>query len=49
MVDTSPDTSNSDKLVVAVRYVDEQNRPREKGLKMKEANDKTGVVKLRKF
>ena len=42
MADTSPDSSNTDRLVVAVRYVDEENSPRERVLEMKEAIDKTG-------
>ena len=42
MADTSPDSSNTDRLVVAVRYVDEENSPRERILEMKEAIDKTG-------
>ena len=39
---TSPDTSNTDRLVVAVRHVDKTNSPRERVLEMKEAIDKTG-------
>ena len=42
MADTSPDTSNTDRLVVAVRYVDENNVPNERVLEMKETTDKTG-------
>ena len=42
MADTSPDTSNMDRLVVAVRYVDGTNSPRERVLEVKEAIDKTG-------
>lgn len=42
MADTSPDTSNTNRLVVAVRYVDENNVPNERILKMKETSDKTG-------
>ena len=42
MADTSPDTSNTDRLVVAVRYVDEDNVPNERVLEMKETTDKTG-------
>lgn len=42
MADTSPDTANTDRLVVAVRYVDEQNSATERTLQMKEAIDKTG-------
>ncbi len=41
MADTSPDTANTDRLVVAVRYVDEENSPMERVLEMKEAIDKT--------
>ena len=36
MADTSPDSSNTDRLVVAIRYVDERV------LEVKEAIDKTG-------
>ena len=42
MADTSPDTSNADRLVVAVRYIDEENCPHERVLEMKETTDKTG-------
>ncbi|XP_046854179.1 uncharacterized protein LOC124447320 [Xenia sp. Carnegie-2017] len=42
MADTSPDTSNADRLVVAVRYVDENNVPNERILEMKETRNKTG-------
>ena len=42
MADTSPDTSNTDRLVVAVRYVGEDNMPNERVLEMKETTDKTG-------
>ena len=42
MADTSPDTSNTDRLVVAVRYVDGTNSPKERVLEVKEAIDKTG-------
>ena len=42
MADTSPDTSNADRLVVAVRYVDENNVPNERVLEMKETSNKTG-------
>ena len=42
MADTSPVTANTDRLVVAVRYVDEENSPTERVLEMKEAIDKTG-------
>ncbi|XP_028414896.1 52 kDa repressor of the inhibitor of the protein kinase-like [Dendronephthya gigantea] len=42
MADTSPDTANTDRLVVAVRYIDEDNHPRERVLEMKETTDKTG-------
>ena len=42
MADTSPDTSNTDRLIVAVRYVDENNVPNERVLEMKETTDKTG-------
>ena len=42
MADTSLDTSNTDRLVVAVRYVDENNMPNERVLEMKETTDKTG-------
>ena len=42
MADTSPDTANTDRLVVAVRYVDEHNSATERVLEMKEAIDKTG-------
>ena len=39
--DSSPDTSNTDRLVVAVCYVDENNVPNERVLEMKETTDKT--------
>ena len=42
MADTSPDHANTDRLVVAVRYVDEHNSATERVLEMKEAIDKTG-------
>ena len=42
MADTSPDTANTDRLVVAVRYVDKENQPRERVLEMKETTDKSG-------
>ena len=42
MADTSPDTSNTDRLVVAVCYVDENNVPNERVLEMKETTNKTG-------
>ncbi|XP_046840697.1 uncharacterized protein LOC124434814 isoform X3 [Xenia sp. Carnegie-2017] len=42
MADTSPDTSNAVRLVVAVRYVDENNVPNERILEMKETRNKTG-------
>ena len=42
MADTSPDTSNTDRLVVAVCYVDKNNVPNERVLEMKEKTDKTG-------
>ena len=40
--DTSPDTSNTNRLAVAVRYVDETNSPKERVLEIKEAIDNTG-------
>ena len=40
--DTSPDTSNTNRPLVAVRFVDETNSPKERVLEMKEAIDKTG-------
>ncbi|CAB4046137.1 unnamed protein product, partial [Paramuricea clavata] len=42
MADTSPDTANTDRLVVAVRYVNEENQPKERVLEMKETKDKSG-------
>ena len=42
MVDTSPDTANTDRLVVAVRYINEENQHKERVLEMKETTDKTG-------
>ena len=42
MADTLPDTSNADRLVVAARYVNEENCPQERVLEMKETSDKTG-------
>ena len=41
MADTSPDTSNADRLVAA-RHADEENCPQERVLEMKETSDKTG-------
>ena len=38
----SPDTSNTDRLVVAVPYIDGNNVPNERVLEMKETTDKTG-------
>ena len=49
MADLSPDTSNSDRLVVAVRYVDETNSPKERVLEMKEATDKTGKGQVKEI
>ena len=43
MADTSPDISNMDRMVVAVRYVDDNNVPNERVLEMKETADKTGI------
>jgi hypothetical protein len=40
--DTTPDTSNQDKLVVAARYVDSAGVPRERVVEMKESLDKSG-------
>ena len=45
MADTSPDISNKDRLVVAVRYVDENNVPNERVLEMKETADKNQWTK----
>ncbi len=42
MADTSPDTANTDRLVVAVRYVNDENQPKERVLEMKETKDKSG-------
>ena len=42
MADTSPDTANTDRLVVAVRYVNTDNEPRERVIEMKETRDKDG-------
>jgi hypothetical protein len=42
MADTSPDTANTDRLAVAVRYVNEENQPKERVLEMKETKDKSG-------
>ena len=39
---SSPDASNTDRLIVAVRYVDENNVPNERILEMKETWNKTG-------
>ena len=41
--DTTPDTSNQDKLVVAGRYVDSAGLPRERVIEMKESVDKSGA------
>lgn len=40
--DTTPDTSNQDKLVVASRFIDSEGFPRERVLEMKECSDKHG-------
>ena len=42
MADTFPDTVNTDRLAIAVRYVNEQNSATEQILEMKKAVDKTG-------
>ena len=39
--DTTPDTSNQDKLIVAVRYVNQMGIPCERLVEMKETLDKT--------
>ncbi|XP_046859020.1 zinc finger MYM-type protein 1-like [Xenia sp. Carnegie-2017] len=41
--DTTPDTSNQDKLIVAVRYVNQMGIPCERLVEMKETLDKTGA------
>ena len=40
--DTTPDTSNQDKLVVASNFVDNEGVPRERVVEMKECKDKHG-------
>ena len=42
--DTTPDTSNQDKLVVASRFIDNEGVPRERVVEMKECKDKHGKV-----
>lgn len=42
MADTSPGTPNPDRLVVAVRNIEEENCPQERVLEMKDTFDKTG-------
>ena len=49
MADTSPDTSNTDRHVVAVRYVDGTNSPRERVLEVKEAIDRTGQGQVKEI
>ena len=42
MADTTPDTSNKDRLAVAVRYVNPEGYARKRLLEVKETMDKTG-------
>ena len=49
MAHTSPDTANTDRLVVAVRCVDVHNSATERVLEMKEAIDKTGEGQAKEY
>ena len=45
MADTSADTANTDRLAVALLYVNEENEAEKRVLKMKKTTDKTGEGK----